>query len=109
MDSLPIAFADDPEPERPAPPSPPPVVPLSVLLTSVAVGFSLLLIGAKFPLSWSIPRTIFNFFGCLLASPVLWLFFRAYHEVVPAIFVGQNRGSPQGSDSDAEFTVPVAA
>jgi hypothetical protein len=63
----------------------------------------------RFPPSFSILKGIFNFIGCLLSSPVLWLFFRAYHEIVPLIFVGQSSHSRPASESDPEFSLPVAA
>jgi hypothetical protein len=107
MDDLPIAFTDDPDPEPPTP-RPQRTVSLALVTFSVLSGFLLLLLAPKLPSGWSVPRTICNFAGCLLASPILLLFFRAYHEVVPKIFAGEH-GSPAHSDSEPEFTIPTTA
>jgi hypothetical protein len=107
MERLPLAFVDDAEAEEPLPP-PPPTVPLGLLFASVAAGLLLLILAAKLRSS-SVPRAVLNFFGCLLGSPILWLFFRAYHEAVPKIFVGQSWELRPISDSDAEPAAPAVA
>jgi sterol desaturase/sphingolipid hydroxylase (fatty acid hydroxylase superfamily) len=88
----------DPEAEEPRSPPPSRLVPTWLLLMSVAAGFVVLAVAALLPSNWSVARLITNIVGWVLEVPVLFLFFRAFHGVVPRIIPATEK--PDGSDTE---------
>jgi hypothetical protein len=75
-------------------------MPLCALFGGVAVGLLMLASAPIVPAPFRLPRALLAFCGCLTASPILILFFRAYHALVPTVVLREELHSSQATDGE---------